>query len=664
MASVLLANGESLARVIVPKSLRLQTAQLLQARLGGLLNRPIRHIPFSRRTATSPEHIAAYWNLHKTALKNGAVIICQPEHNLSFMLSGRQRLLDNNFEEAKPMIEAYSWITSRSRDVLDESDYTLAVRTQLIYPSGAQVSVDGHPHRWQVAEALLHVVDENVDVLARTHPFSIEIVRRPGGGYPVIHFLRRDVENELIRRLTADILSGRGGILPMKSFEAADRIAIKKFIQNDGNARKIRPKTIEHIRNLCPSRPAIRQTVYLVRGLLVNRILMMTLKKRWNVHYGLHPERDPIAVPYHAKGVPSLQSEWGHPDVSILFTCLAFYYDGITKDQLRRCLEHLFRSDEPSGEYDRWTKQADKLSDSLRAWKSINVDDNSQLTQLWAHLRYTTAAIDHFLNNFVFQLYAKQFKFKLQSSGWDIPLFSLQESSKGGKENIGRPLKAITTGFSGNNENGTMLPLTIKQEDLPAFAHTNAEVLTYLLHPRSRKCVKIRNQGEQASELNFLHKLHNQKIRVLIDAGAVILEMNNKDLAKAWLKIDKSAPGVLYFDEASKPWIMGRSESLTPLLASPFAEDLGSCLVYLDEAHTRGTDLKLPSDACGALTLSLGQTKDHTVQAAMRLRQLGTTQSVSFFAPPGFGRASSISATRLPMPTSTPATCEYLTKPY
>lgn len=51
-----------------------------------------------------------------------------------------------------------------------------------------------------------------------------------------------------------------------------------------------------------------------------------------------------------------------------------------------------------------------------------------------------------------------------------------------------------------------------------------------------------------------------------------------------------------------------------PLLASPFASDLKDCLVYIDEAHTRGTDLKLPLSAKGALTLGLGQTKDHTVQ--------------------------------------------------
>ena len=44
--------------------------------------------------------------------------------------------------------------------------------------------------------------------------------------------------------------------------------------------------------------------------------------------------------------------------------------------------------------------------------------------------------------------------------------------------------------------------------------------------------------------------------------------------------------------------------------------------------------MKFPPRARGAVTLSLGQTKDQTVQAVMRLRQLATTQSVTFFAPP------------------------------
>lgn len=51
-----------------------------------------------------------------------------------------------------------------------------------------------------------------------------------------------------------------------------------------------------------------------------------------------------------------------------------------------------------------------------------------------------------------------------------------------------------------------------------------------------------------------------------------------------------------------------------PLVATPFADNLAQCLVFLDEAHCRGTDLKLPQSAKGALTLALGQTKDQTVQ--------------------------------------------------
>lgn len=74
--------------------------------------------------------------------------------------------------------------------------------------------------------------------------------------------------------------------------------------------------------------------VYLLRGFLMHGILPLCLKKRWNVQYRLHPGRDPVAVPFHAKGIPSEQAEWGHPDVAILFTCLAFYYEGLNQKQL------------------------------------------------------------------------------------------------------------------------------------------------------------------------------------------------------------------------------------------------------------------------------------------------------------------------------------------
>ena len=92
------------------------------------------------------------------------------------------------------------------------------------------------------------------------------------------------------------------------------------------------------------------------------------------MQYGLHPTRDPIVVPFYTKGVPFEQAEWSHPDVAILFTCLAFYYDGLSITQLRQSLEHVLKSDDPSNEYDRWTHSSKHLPDSLREWNAINVN--------------------------------------------------------------------------------------------------------------------------------------------------------------------------------------------------------------------------------------------------------------------------------------------------
>lgn len=611
MVAAVLADTQKLLRVVVPKALLLQTAQLLQARLGGLLGREVKHIPFSRKTPTNEQTIKTFFTIHKDVKASSGVLVALPEHILSFRLSGLQRLSDSRIQEATQMVKIQAWIGKVCRDVLDECDFTLAVRTQLIYPSGSQLTVDGHPHRWETAEALLRLVEGHLWNLQKDFPQSIEVVQRPQGGYPMAFFLRKDVEDALLQRLVEDIFHAQTSIIPTEDCTPSDRLAIKQFI-SDPN---VPPAVVERVQQIFPDKPMLRKTIYLMRGLLVHRILLLCLKKRWNVQYGLHPNRDPIAVPFHAKGVPSDQAEWGHPDVAILFTCLAFYFSGLDLAQLRQSLEQIVKSDDPSSEYDRWTHSSKSLPDSLREWNVVNVDDEALLVEIWQHVRYEVVVIDYFLNHFVFPKHAKQFQMKLQASGWDIPLLSLggQPSARG--KNGGRHAQPLTTGFSGTNDNRALLPLTIKQQDLPGLAHTNADVLTYLLQPRNRRYVLAADtRGRRLSELGLLHKLSDMRIRMLIDVGAQVLEMDNRSLAKEWLRIDTYAPAAVYFNAENKPFVLYRHGSELPLVASPFADNLRDCLVYLDEAHTRGTDLKMPADARGALTLGLGQTKDHTAQ--------------------------------------------------
>jgi len=582
MAAALLADGEKLMRIIVPKPLLHQTAQLMHSRLGGLLGRTIIHVPFSRRTRTDDEILDRYDALHQDVKTTSGVVLALPEHILSFKLSGQQQLSDGRIPQAKRMIGIQEWMSRTSRDVIDEADSILAIRTQLIYPSGAQKTVDGHPRRWEVAELVLGQIYGHLFYLHSRYPHSIELVHRLHSGLPIVYFLRKDVEDELLSLLVDDIYRCRIAIFPPDTSQH-DLVNIKQFI-SEARVSSALAKSIE---GMYPDKPALRQIIYLLRGLLVHRILLMALKKRWNVQYGLHPNRDPMAVPFTAKGIPSEQAEWGHPDVAILFTCLAFYYDGLSVVQLRQTLEHVLKADDPSQAYDCFA-QFSTLPNSLRQWNAINVDDEAQLHEIWTHLRGIVMVIDYFLNNVVFPRHAKQFHMKLQASGWDIPLFHATQHSISaiGPQTLAST-ETLTTGFSGTNDWKRMLPLTIKQNDLPGLVHTNAEVLVYLLQPRNREFVLAARYNEITStetrmdEHDLLKRIHLSGIRVLIDAGAQILEMNNLQLVKAWLEIDTEASAAVYFDDNNKACICYRQGKIMPLLASSFADDLSECLVYL-----------------------------------------------------------------------------------
>ncbi|KAI1458353.1 hypothetical protein F4805DRAFT_456984 [Annulohypoxylon moriforme] len=621
MAIAVIANGENLSRLVVPKALLSQTAQMVQSRLGGLVGREISHVPFSRKTRMSPEMLEHYAQFHHEMREKRGLILTSHEHILSYQLSGWQHAADGKLETATTMTKFQQWLNRHARDVLDECDFTLSVKTQLNYPGGSEMVIDGQPHRWEVAQELLALAAYHITALRDELPGSIDVQER-AGSFPMVHFLKSHMEVELRDRILRDICSGRTNILrPANGSLSKCQTSIRRALSGQRPTERI----LAEASSAFSDPQTASEILLVVRGLVVNKILFFCLSRRWNVQYGLHPGRDPIAVPFEAKGTPSEQSEFGHPDVAILFTCLSFYYTGLPLQDLRRSIKQVLQSDDPDLQYGWWTSGCKTLPESLQHWRAINVEDAGQMDDMWQHLRYNRTVINYYMNNFVFPSYARQFETKLQASSWDIPLISKTQSG------------ARTTGFSGTNDNRMLLPLTIRQEELPSLRQTNAEVLTYLLQQRNRGYQVTRDRyGKRLSEYDLLAQLHEENIRILIDAGAYVLEMDNKTLAEKWLWIDNEAKAAVYFGKDSKAWVhyKGDAKSDVPLIATPFVDDLSECVVYLDEAHTRGVDLKFPADAHGALTLAPKQTKDFTMQAAMRLRQLRSTQRVTFFAPP------------------------------
>ena len=186
----------------------------------------------------------------------------------------------------------------------------------------------------------------------------------------------------------------------------------------------------------------------------------------------------------------------------------------------------------------------------------------------------------------------------------------------------------MTTGFSGTNDDRDLLPLCIAQRDLPDLVHTNAAVLSCLLEPRTREYVKAADvYGRRLSidgllDLIIAHRSPGRPgISVILDAGAQVLEMENREFVGLWLSKTTDARAGIFVSKKDEIMVLSRDGRAEKLSSSSFADDRAGCLVYLDEAHCRGIDLKLEADARAAITLGPTQTKDQTAQGKLCIIQ-------------------------------------------
>lgn len=351
----------------------------------------------------------------------------------------------------------------------------------------------------------------------------------------------------------------------------------------------------------------------LLRGLLAVNVLGFAFgSKRFRVDYGLHDGRVPptkLAVPYGAKDCPSLRAEFAHPDVTIVFTCLCYYYEGLADNDLFLAFDRLVKSEGAAEEYAAWVKPLVDLPESFRRLIGVNLADRSQcIEEIFPHLRHSKAAIDFFLQRLVFPSQIREFPKKLSASGWDL-----------GKE---KPVDFPTTGFSGTNDSRHLLPLSVNHLDLDSQRHTNALVLYHLLLPENNveMLPSISDQAQLSDAeclLQVVIDLSNP-IQVILDVGAQILEFTNIQVAQAWLRMtehqDDKKLAVVYCNEDDELTVLDRNGHIESFQTSHFSRALDLCYVFLDEAHTRGIDLKLPQHYRAAVTLGANLTKDRLMQ--------------------------------------------------
>lgn len=613
-----LADNSSLVRVVVPKAQFRQMVDILEEKLGNLVGRRVYQLPFCRALEWGENELTYIENMLRKCAETGGVLLVQPEHILSLHhtiidfhrgkqkneTESKQKAEENAVMEAQlqsRLGSIHERLQSTARDLLDESDDVFSPRRELVYSIGDQQSIEFNPTRWLIIQELLTLVDKFSGQVKAELPHAI-LVDREMHCFPRIRILEHEAWNKLKILIAEYVLeNGLPGFPPVRG---EDRDDIVKYISkkeiNDTDVRKAQESKFWRTTS---------SHLHLLRGLLAGGILKFALGKRWRVDFGLDPSRRPstmLIVPYLAKDCPAPRSEFSHPEVVITLTCLCYYYGGLDQDGMAFAINRLLMSDQAEAEYQAWVASAPNLPPKYRHLEGVNWDDADQRAEVIPHFQYSKGTVDFMLANVVFPKELREFPQKLSASGWTI----------------GQQKQHPMTGFSGTNDARYVLPHTVKQIGVPSQEHTNAHHLETIIQCADGVCVltKLGHYGVPKA-LDIIRTVVDLKLetRVILDVGAQVLEMTNEEVARTWLGYVKSKQvhAAVFVNESDQLAVIDRRGYKDLLKNSHYQTQLDSCLVFLDESHTRGTDLRLPSWYRAAVTLSTNLTKDRIMQGML-----------------------------------------------
>ena len=459
-------DKKKLVRVIVGKPQSKQMLTMLIAKLGGLLNRKIYQLPFSRNLRLSAQDANIIHEIYKECVRERGVLLAQPEHILSSRLMAVECVLVDESETAQSLLATQKWLDDVSCDCIDESDEVFSTKFESVYTMGTQRAIDYAPERWLIIQEVLALIPNVAKRVKEDLPEVVDIQSDGDGMYPRIRFLRTDAADRIVYLLATRVVESGIGT-PSRTQSPAMQAAILHYI----SVSELEAHEIKAVEESMFWTETTKPAILLLRGLFAGGILRFVFQKRYRVDFGLDSHRTPstrLAVPFRSKDAPSPRSEFSHEDVVIVLTQLSYYSKGLGEDDLFETLTHLLKSDQAVIHYDEIVSTASSsLPKAFRHLSGVSIRNRDQcIAEVFSGLRHSRKAIDYYLSYLVFPKEMKHFPQKISASGWDL---------------AGTNKVNASTGFSGTNDTLHLLPLDIKHLDLPSQQHTNAEVLSFLL---------------------------------------------------------------------------------------------------------------------------------------------------------------------------------------
>ena len=597
-----------------------------------LMCRRIHVLPFNRDVRLDATRVRMIKQSLMKCQQLRGVLCIAPEHRLSIHLKWHElRVSPSMHEVAAALTSLYDL---PYLDILDESDEILRHKHQLIYAVGNCQLLPSGKQRWETIHILLERLqcDENVVcILNEPEVASKELFSdKRAGSFDRIRLIpgraldkRRSL---LMKNLAQSVLETPPHSMRWLSEGPKDKIM--QFIM-DPEPRL----TVEDVLEVREDGLDVRHEQLLaLRGFLAYGILEHCLTRRHRVDFGISRVEKPlaqmrrVAVPFRASDSPAERAEYAQPDIMIVFTYIAYYEDGLSKEQFKETVNELLGSgpNAQALEYSSWFDSSKALMQmeeqvQIDSVNKIDLSNPSMLNLMYRFYRYNMKTIHFWLSKVVLPQETMVFPHRLVANAWNL--------ADNSRKNV--------LGFSGTNDTKLLLPLQLSQStpNSAQLEATNGKMLAMFMRNSIVHCLTT-SISISDEVLSFAVKTH--LCSSLIDAGALMAGLNNEAVAEKIIKllneIDSCLKGVVYFDDCKREWsFRNKVGRIWSLISSPVHER--EAFVYFDESRCRGADMKLNSTAVAGLTIGPGMCKDKLMQAAFRMRQLDRGQKLQLVLP-------------------------------
>ncbi|CAM9708595.1 unnamed protein product, partial [Scytosiphon promiscuus] len=612
---------------------------------GSLLQRKLFLMPFNRDVQLTQTEAQAMRGCLERCRHEGGALLVTPEHRQSLYLKGLE--LRGTSPDVSSEITAME--SMPFTDVFDESDELLHHRRQLIYAVGGLQKLPAQAERAQAVQALLRVLKHRekhprLACLLSDRRIAVEEVSPCPEQFDQLRLVAGHALDAKYPALQQELLHAVLSDPPYEMrwlglIEDDLRAQVMNLVLDDGVSAE---QALQKER--LPEEVHWEQLMAL-RGLLAKGTLRHCLEMRPRVNYGVSRTADAkkrLAIPFRASNTPADRSEFKEPTLAITLTVLSYYYDGLSRTELREALTALLDGQVAESAqadfYRSWlavTRPPESDLVKMDDVHKVDLTNEPQMELLYEHFGRNFEVVNFWLNFVVFPTETKLCPSFIGTNSW-----FLANNPNG-----------ATSGFSGTNDNHRLLPLQVRKNpegSLPSLSGTNGKMLDLMM--RNKRYVNLEEsaaeRGDGAGQeawRNLLRLAVKEEADALVDCGAVLGKISSKDAAGFLLsagELPEKFRGVVFFDSCQGTaavggeWmVLDRLGRMMALSGSPV--QASEAFSLYDEAQCRGADLKLSPDAKALLSIGPKNGKDKVMQAAGRLRLLGrSNQSVVFVGTP------------------------------